>query len=242
MNYALILSGGVGTRIRSEVPKQYIEIEGKMILTHCLEAVISCKEIDGVWIVAADEWRKKISAEIRASEQLKSVFGAKGRFPDFSAPGKTRQLSILNGLEDIRREAGEEDIVLVHDAARPLVTSELLKACLEACREHDGAMPALPMKDTVYLSEDGNSISQLLDRSKVVAGQAPEAFRLGKYYEAVKQLLPDRIYQINGASEPAVMAGMDIAVIPGDENNFKITTETDLQRYREIIRKNPERN
>ena len=88
----------------------------------------------------------------------------------------------------------------------------------------------LPMKDTVYLSDDGKIISSLIDRSTVFAGQAPELFRLEAYYEANIRLFPDAIYKINGASEPAVMAGMKITMIPGDERNCKITTTEDLER------------
>ena len=90
------------------------------------------------------------------------------------------------------------------------------------------------MKDTVYCSENGKTITSLLDRGAVFAGQAPEVFLLGKYYVANRRLLPDAILWINGSTEPAVMAGMDIAMIPGDEGNFKITTPGDLERFREI--------
>ena len=93
------------------------------------------------------------------------------------------------------------------------------------------------MKDTVYSSKDGRHIDGLLNRSEIYAGQAPEAFRLGKYYEANQKLLPDEILKINGSTEPAVLAGMDIAMIPGDEGNFKITTQEDLDRFRDIIGK-----
>ena len=91
------------------------------------------------------------------------------------------------------------------------------------------------MKDTVYLG-DGRQITSLLEREKVYAGQAPEAFVLGKYYEANKSLIPDKIEQINGSTEPAILAGMDIAMIPGDEGNFKITTQADLERFRALIK------
>ena len=75
----------------------------------------------------------------------------------------------------------------------------------------------------------------MLNRNEIYAGQAPEVFRLRKYYEANQRLLPDKILQINGATEPAIMAGMDIAMIPGDERNFKITTKTDLENFNRIV-------
>ncbi|MBQ8956634.1 MAG: 2-C-methyl-D-erythritol 4-phosphate cytidylyltransferase, partial [Lachnospiraceae bacterium] len=107
--------------------------------------------------------------------------------------------------------------------------------CYKALSGHDGVMPVLPMKDTVYLSDDKKSVSELLDRSRVFAGQAPELFYFKPYYEANMKLMPDKILEINGASEPAVMAGMDIVMIPGDERNFKVTTDADMERFRRIM-------
>ena len=91
------------------------------------------------------------------------------------------------------------------------------------------------MKDTVYLCENGESVSSLLNREQIFAGQAPEFFRYGKYFEANKALLQDEILKINGSTEPAIMAGMNIAMVAGDEGNFKITTAVDLERFREVI-------
>ena len=126
--------------------------------------------------------------------------------------------------------------MIVRDAVRPLVSVETLEACINACSQHDGAMPVLPMTDTVYYSDtSGSRVERLLDRSRIYAGQAPEALRLGKYLEATERLLPEKILSINGSTEPAIMAGMDIAMIPGDKGNFKITTREDLENYRRIV-------
>lgn len=92
-------------------------------------------------------------------------------------------------------------------------------------------MPALPVTDTVYLSRDGKRVDGLLERRAVYAGQTPELFLLGKYYQANMALLPERIMEISGSAQPAAMAGMDIALIPGDGGNFKVTTEADLLRF-----------
>lgn len=126
--------------------------------------------------------------------------------------------------------------MFIHDAARPLLSPKQITDCLDGVRGHDGLMPVLPMKDTVYTSVDGGrSVAALLDRRTVYAGQAPEVFRLGRYYEASRKLLPDRILSINGSAEPAVLDGMDIVVIPGDEGNFKITTREDLERFCRLV-------
>ncbi|MCR4890701.1 MAG: 2-C-methyl-D-erythritol 4-phosphate cytidylyltransferase [Lachnospiraceae bacterium] len=168
-------------------------------------------------------------------QEEKCVGKLSKKFRGFSAPGENRQLSILNGLRDISQFASAEDLVMVHDSARPCLSGELISACFAAAEKCDGAIPVLPMKDTVYLSDGGNRISSLLNRDRVVAGQAPEVFRLGAYLKACEDLLPEKIYEIRGSTEPAIMAGMDIAILPGDERNFKITTAEDLIRFRRIM-------
>ncbi len=226
MNIALILAGGSGVRLGADIPKQYIAVQGKTVITHCLEVFGTHPQIDAIQIVAHVEWRESIHKQM--PEKVSD------KFKGFSNPGTNRQGSIYHGLQDIVQYAREEDIVIVHDAARPLVSASLLTACIDACKEHDGCLPVLPMKDTVYLG-DGCQITSLLEREKVYAGQAPEAFVLGKYYEANRCLLPDKIERINGSTEPAIMAGMDIAMIPGEGRNFKITTQADLERFKTLL-------
>ncbi|MCM1120985.1 MAG: 2-C-methyl-D-erythritol 4-phosphate cytidylyltransferase [Eubacterium sp.] len=226
MNIALILAGGTGTRLGSDIPKQYMTIKGKMIITHCLQVFGMHPQMDAIQIVAHEQWHEAICGQMPVD--------VTNKLRGFSEPGTNRQRSIYHGLQDIMRYAKETDVVIVHDAARPLVSAKLLLACVEACKEHDGVVPVLPMKDTVYLG-DGKMITSLLERERVYAGQAPEAFVLGKYYEANRRLMPDRIDRINGSTEPAVMAEMDIAMIPGDEGNFKITTQADLERCKRLL-------
>lgn len=228
LNVALLLSGGRGTRLGSDIPKQYMEAGGRLVISYSLECLALHEGIDAIQIVAEPCWENVIL-------ECVDTFAGNGKFKGFSAPGENRQLSILHGLEDIRSFADEASLVLIHDAARPLLSARQITDCLDAVNGYDGVLPVLPMKDTVYSSTDGKRVSALLDRSEVYAGQTPEAFLLGKYYQANRRLLPNKILQINGSTEPAVMAGMNIAMIPGDESNFKITTRTDLERFRRIV-------
>lgn len=228
MNIALILSGGSGTRLGASVPKQYLEEGGRSILSYCMETLLSHSAVDAVQIVAEPAWQEHILQWLEVFDNGKKCRG-------FSMPGENRQMSVLNGLEDIRGYASDADYVLIHDAARPLLSAALVTECLRAARGHEGVLPVLPMKDTVYLSEDGKTVTSLLDRKRIFAGQAPEVFLLGKYYDANRRLMPYRIMEINGSTEPAIMAGMDIVMIEGDEMNFKITTKEDLERFRGIL-------
>ena len=233
MNYAILLSGGTGSRMGGDIPKQYIKVDGWMIITHALKNLLDSPHVDRLVIVAEKDWEEEILND------AKTAGTAPEKIIGFSAPGRNRQESILNGMEKIYEgTTADDDTVFVHDAARPMLFAELIDRCYDALPGHDGVLPVLPMKDTVYESRDGKVISKLLNRSEIYAGQAPELFNLKKYFDAVMKLVPDGIMQINGSSEPAIMAGMDIAIIPGDEGNFKITTPADLQRFTRIMEGN----
>lgn len=267
MNTALLLSGGTGSRMHTDIPKQYIRAADKMVITYSLETLVNASAIEKVYIVAAKEWQEEIITDATQHGICTD------KIAGFAVPGISRQSSILNGLQCIveQRKAYREnghvcetaavdddscdaarendgirdvdaenhdtsdiDTVLIHDAARPRLTGTQISACFAALDGHDGVLPVLPMKDTIYLSEDGRQVTELLDRGKLFAGQAPELFYLKKYYQANIMLLPNRIDQINGSTEPAILAGMDIVMIPGDEGNFKITTNADMERFREL--------
>jgi 2-C-methyl-D-erythritol 4-phosphate cytidylyltransferase len=229
MNYAVILSGGTGSRTGLSIPKQYYRVAGKPIIRYVIETIQNSAVFEGYVIVAEEKW-------IGACKQAngcgtESQDASRCRFLGFAPPGDNRQLSVYAGLLKLKEYAAEEDIVVIQDAARPNTTAELLQRCVSFSSEEDGAMPVLPMKDTIYQSSSGKRIDGLLKREELFAGQAPEAFRFGKYLRANEALLPERIRSINGSSEPAVLAGMKIALIEGDENNVKITTERDLRKF-----------
>lgn len=225
MNIAIMLSGGIGSRIGGEIPKQYLKINEKRIIYYSLDAIINSKYIDKICIVANREWQSNLDKELSLD--------AKEKLLGYAEPGENRQLSILSGLRFIKEAlpaVGDEDIVLIHDAARPYLTEDMIKNYIEALAGHDGVIPVLPMKDTVYVSEDGKTISALVERKTIFAGQAPEVFKFNKYLEANERLIPEKILSINGSTEPAIMACMDIVMVAGEEKNIKITTKEDIEK------------
>lgn len=231
MNIAIILSGGTGSRIGLDIPKQYVEVNGRPMIDFCLETFLAHPEVDAVWVVADRAWRAYIRRFVSRTEKR---CGGEEKFRGFSAPGANRQLSIYQALMDIGEYVQADDTVMIHDAARPFVKAEQISRCLGGMKGHDGVLSVLPMKDTVYMA-DGKRICSLLDRERICAGQAPECFLYQKYYEANRALLPERILSVNGSTEPAILAGMDICLLEGDEGNFKITTEKDLEIFRQTV-------
>lgn len=229
---AIILSGGVGTRLGSNIPKQYIEINNQPIISYTLKQFYCNKNINAIIIVCDPLWDEYIRHILSKQINQLPVF--------FSPPGETRQYSILNALNTAIQHFHPDDIVIIHDAARPLVSQDLINECFKNCTIHDGVLPVIPVKDTIYQSFDKSHISALLPRATLFAGQSPEAFKLGKYLQAHQQLTHQEILEINGSSELAYKQGIQIKLIPGDETNFKITTTEDLERFKLFIQNESE--
>lgn len=228
MNIAIILSGGVGSRMGLDIPKQYVVVNGQPIISYCLQTFLRNEQTDAIVIGVADEWKEYVIEQMEKLHPAKPVF--------YAAPGETRQYSIFNALRVVKDQGYSDDsFVIIHDAARPLVSDELINRCYEACNRADGSMPVIAVKDTTYYSEDGKSITSLLDRSKLWAGQAPEAFVFGKYLQIHEKMSHEELLKINGSTEIAFKQGLKVEMVKGDPMNFKITTPEDLSNFESII-------
>ena len=228
MAIAIILSGGVGRRMNSSVPKQYIEVDNKSILAYTLNVFEKNDLISEIVIVASPDWKEYIESQLRK-------FGIR-KVVAYAEPGVCRQASILNGLKVCKEIINNYDeTVVIHDAVRPMLSQELLNQCISECQHSDGVMPAFPVKDTIYYCVNG-SINQLLDRSKLYSGQSPESFKFGKYLSAHKGYSEEDLKAINGSSEIAFKHGLSVKIITGDEHNYKITTESDLKRFEKEVK------
>jgi len=228
MNIAIILSGGTGSRMKSDIPKQYMLVNGKTILSYSLTTFLCNKMIDAVIITCTDDWKSYVEDIVGEMNAIKPIY--------YAPSGKTRQYSIYNALVVSKQYCNsEDDIVIIHDAARPLISNNLIEGCIKDCEGFDGVMPVIPVKDTIYQSMDGKVIECLLDRNKLWCGQAPEAFRLKKYLEVHETMPSEELMKINGSTEIAFKAGLRCRMIEGDTMNFKITSPEDLDCFKSII-------
>lgn len=230
MNIAIILSGGVGSRMGINLPKQYVMVNCQPVINFCLKTFFENEQTDVIVIGVADEWKEFVKENVAKLNPIKPIY--------YSRSGETRQYSIYNALKVLKKNGfTDNDIVLIHDAARPLVGQDLINRCYKGCNYADGVMPVIPVKDTIYLSEDGKHIQSLLNRSQLWSGQAPEAFRFGKYLKVHDEMSRAELLKINGSTELAFKAGLDCQMIEGEPINFKITTPEDLSNFKAIIRK-----
>lgn len=231
MNIAIVLSGGVGARMGLDIPKQYKLINGLPVISYCLKTLLDNEKTNAIVIGVADEWKDFVIENVSKLSPQKPIF--------YAEAGETRQYSIYNALKIVHDKGFlDEDIVLIHDAARPLVSQQMINSCYDGCIDADGIMPVIPVKDTIYFSENGTCIHSLLNRNHLWSGQAPEAFRFGKYLKAHDEMTREELLKINGSTEIAFRSGLNCKMIAGDPMNFKITTPEDLANFETIVLKN----
>lgn len=226
MNFAVILSGGVGTRMRSDgFPKQYLSVREKPVLLYALEPFAACEQIDAIVIVASPVWYKQISSWLTQYGIEKQVI--------FAENGATRQDSVIRGIQACVDAHGTrpEDKLLVHEAVRPLVTQRIIRDCLDALERYDSCVPVIPVHDTTYSTDDGVVLSGMVNRDKLCCGQCPEGFRLEKYMGWMASMTPEERSRIRGCSELPMLRGETVGLVIGDHSNFKLTRPDDLALF-----------
>ena len=229
MNIAIILSGGVGSRMGLNQPKQYVIVNNQPVINYCITAFLENYNTDAIVIGVADEWKDFVVENVAKLHPAKPIF--------YAPAGETRQYTIYNCLKKVKEcEYSDKDIVIIHDAARPLLTHDLINRCYEGCKNADCIMPVIGVKDTVYLSENGKNITSLLNRNHLWAGQAPESFVFGKYLKLHDKMPREDLLKINGSTELAFKCGLNCQMIEGDPMNFKITTMEDLSNFEAIVK------
>jgi 2-C-methyl-D-erythritol 4-phosphate cytidylyltransferase len=210
---AVIVAAGRGRRMGAAENKAYLPVAGRPVLSHTLEAFERCGSVRSVVIVAADDEIER-AWELVRKDRLRKVSA-------IVAGGAERQDSVALGLAALESEG-----VLVHDAARPLVTPAQIEACCTAAETYGSSALVVPVKDTVKVTEGGMIISTP-DRSMLCAVQTPQAFSRLELLEA------HRLAREEGAAatDDAMLferLGRKVAAVPGDYTNLKITTPEDL--------------
>ena len=215
---ALVVAAGRGQRFGATLPKQYLPLAGKPVLRHGVEAFARHPSVDAVRVVIHGDDRQRYEAALSGLTLLPPVEG-----------GATRQESVRRGLESLAGLACER--VLIHDAARPLVDAALIDRTLAALDHAAGAIPALPIADTVKRAEDG-LIAETLDRTRLFRAQTPQTFRYADILAAHRAAAGGELTDDAAVAEAS---GLAVALVAGTENNFKVTNETDLLRAQRLL-------
>lgn len=210
---AVLLAAGRGTRLGASEPKAYLPLHSKPILLYSLETLSRCDLISELIVVIHPDDTEKARLVLEGMQKpVRVVFG-----------GSQRQDSSLAG---VRAACG--DFVLVHDAARPLVSLGLIERVIAAMQSHGAAVPVVPITESVKrISED--FICADLDRSELFCAQTPQGFQRKLLLDALERACAQGRYFTDEASALLAMSGVRAKAVPGDEHNIKITTIRDLQ-------------
>lgn len=221
---AIIVSAGAGKRFGSP-DKVFVEINSKPLFIWAVQPFENIESIDDIWIVA----RKDTIERTKACIQKFGIQKIKGIIEG----GKERQDSVYNAIKVIPEDT---DLVLIHDAARPLVSKELIERTLNAINpEVDGVIPAIKLNDTIKWIKKGDIIGGTLNRNILRAVQTPQVFWFKKLAQAYEKAYKEGIYGTDDAFLVERYGGKVIAV-EGDEKNIKITTKQDLEKVKLILR------
>ena len=214
-NIAVILAGGVGSRMNSKTPKQFIKINGKEMILYSLKTFSLCKKINNIIIVSHPKYISKVNSLIKNSKTDKVISIVPG--------GKSRQESVLNGLEEAKRLFGDCN-VLVHDSARPMVTERIILDNIKALESNDCCTTALPTTDSIYEVKKGKVIAGL-DRNNIYLAQTPQCGKLNILYSAYK----DAKKEFTDEASLLSSIGLKPVIVLGDICNKKVTTKEDLK-------------
>ncbi|HMI40764.1 MAG TPA: bifunctional 2-C-methyl-D-erythritol 4-phosphate cytidylyltransferase/2-C-methyl-D-erythritol 2,4-cyclodiphosphate synthase [Sphingomicrobium sp.] len=211
---ALIVAAGSGQRLGGDFPKQYRSIGGKPMLRHAVEALIGHPRVDAVRVVIGEGQEEQARAALDGLDVGEPILG-----------GATRSDSVRNGLKLLG-----DGIVLVHDAARPFCPPSVIDRLLDALDSHDGAVPALPIADTLAMG--GQLLSGIVDRDRMLRIQTPQAFHVEDLTYAFSEVT---MYAPTDESSVMVEAGLKVATVEGDAMLDKLTTPADWDRAEAML-------
>ena len=227
-NIALITAGGVGARMGSEIPKQFINVFDKPVIIYTLECFQKHPDIDAIVVVCLQGWEMVLSAYAKqfGITKLESIVPG----------GETGFKSIINGILEIRKLFSDDDIVLVHDGIRPYLEKKVIDDNLEICRKYGNAITTLPCRAAMIYTEDGIVGEREIDRDKLSFTQTPQTFRVGTLYEMQCEALQKGMTNTVAPVTLCTNLGYKVYFAPGSEKNVKLTVQDDIDIFKALLR------
>lgn len=227
-NIVLIIAGGVGARMGQDIPKQFINVYDKPVIVYTLEAFQKHPSIDAIEVVCLDGWHDVLWAYAKQ-------FGI-AKLENIVSGGKNGQDSIRNGLYDIAsRHNGSDDIVLVHDAIRPMVSNDIISDNIRVCRQYGNAITVVPCTAAMLKTFDSLSTEEQVPRENLKITQTPQAFFLQDIIAAHKEALEKGITNSVASCTMYIELGRKLYMSAGSEKNLKLTTAEDIEIFKALL-------
>ena len=228
MNVALLLAGGNGTRTEQDIPKQFFNVYEKPIIIYTLEAFQRHPNIDGIVVSCLDGWQEilRVYANDAGITKLQKVV----------AGGENGQASARNALRELRGICAEDDIVILHDAIRAMVSADIISDCIVKCRKYGSGLAAMRCQETIVKTEDGRKGDTSISRNDIMRVQTPQAYLYGKVMRAHEKALEQGITNAVYTNTLMLDLGETLYFSKGSEKNLKITTMEDVEIFKAMYR------
>ncbi len=234
--YAVIMAGGTGSRMRSDIPKQFMKLDGRPILTYTTGKFAAFSEFAGILVTSPEDWMQETEELLRED------------FPDRTdiytvAGGDSRNDTMMNAIAFIRDHLhlDEDTVIVTHDCVRPFVSGEVIRANLEAGLRYEASTTAIPAADTIMESLDGEMVRSVPNRAHMYQVQTPQTFRAQLLWDYYRKLSDEEREIMTEACKIMLLNGTPVHIIPGEQRNFKITYPSDLAEAGVLFREEKDR-
>ena len=218
MNIALIIAGGSGQRMHQDIPKQFINVEDKPVIIYTLEAFQKHPDIDSIFVVCLEGWHEILCAYAKQFEIT-----------------KLKKVSIRNGVMAINEEYNDDDIILVHDAIRPMLSQGIISDNIAKCKLYGSSIASIPCGEAMLETDDKFESKSQYNRDKLMRAQTPQAFPVKKLVWAHKEALKRGIKNSVASCTLMIELGEKVYFSAGSEKNIKLTTPDDIDIFKALL-------
>ena len=230
--HAIILAGGIGSRMKADKPKQFIEIDGKPVIVDTISNFERNIQVNNITVVCLKDWIPYLLELIKKFDLKKVTSIIEG--------GNSGHDSTRNGVFSLKEILSENDLVIIHDAARPLIPQIIINDMLDVAKKNGNACTAVSCHDTVIKTTDGISGVEQIDRNSFLRVQTPQAYRYGLLLSLYERAEAEGIHDFVYANTMAIKYGVRIFFSKGFTCNIKITTKEDIAFYKAMKQFNEE--
>ncbi|MCR4594589.1 MAG: 2-C-methyl-D-erythritol 4-phosphate cytidylyltransferase [Clostridiales bacterium] len=227
MNIALLIAGGSGARMHQDIPKQFLTVNEKPVIVYTMEAFQKHPQIDEIAVVCISGWENVLDAYAKQFNISKLSTIVPG--------GENGQGSIRNGVFALEKNHDENDIVLIHDAIRPLVSAEIISDCIRVASECGNATTVIPCAEAMLQTENGTDSNSSLPRDGLKRTQTPQAFHIGEICQTHRDALDKGITNSVASCTLYIEMGKQVFFSKGSEKNIKLTTVDDIDIFKALL-------
>lgn len=226
-NVALLIAGGSGNRMHQDIPKQFITVNERPVIVYTLEAFENHPAIDAIAVVCIQGWEQVLWAYAKQFNITKLKYIVPG--------GKNGQDSIRNGVFELEKHFDKDDLVLIHDAIRPMVSAEIISDNIRVAREFGNAITVIPCAEAMMQTEDGVVSVGSYPRDRLKRTQTPQAFKIGDICDLHRRALEAGITNSVASCTLKIEMGEQVYFSAGSEKNIKLTTVEDIDIFNALL-------